>query len=95
MLDGPGRRAPGGYDTSREAFIGPYHAYHNPLAVEKGQCSNSNAYGDNACGSLQTDLTLLPGESRTLLVMLASGRPAQPANALSMNSVRSSGPKQN
>jgi len=44
-----------------------------PLAVEKGQCSNSNAYGDNACGSLQTDLTLLPGESRTLLVMLGIG----------------------
>jgi N,N'-diacetylchitobiose phosphorylase len=62
-----------GYDTSREAFIGPYHAYHNPLAVEKGQCSNSNAFGDNACGSLQTDLTLQPGESRTLLVMLGIG----------------------
>ena len=62
-----------GYDTSREAFIGPYRAYHNPLAVEKGQCSNSNAYGDNACGSLQTDLTLQPGESRELLVMLGIG----------------------
>ena len=62
-----------GYDTSREAFIGPYRAYHNPLVVEKGQCSNSNAFGDNACGSLQTDLTLQPGESRTLLVMLGIG----------------------
>ena len=62
-----------GYDTSREAFIGPYRGYHNPLAVEKGQCSNSNAFGDNACGSLQTDLTLQPGESRTLLVMLGIG----------------------
>jgi cellobiose phosphorylase len=62
-----------GYDTSREAFIGPYRAYHNPLAVEKGQCSKSNAYGDNACGSLQTDLTLQPGESRELLVMLGIG----------------------
>jgi cellobiose phosphorylase len=62
-----------GYDTSREAFIGPYRAYHNPLAVEKGQCSNSNAYGDNACGSLQSYLTLQAGESRTLLVMLGIG----------------------
>jgi N,N'-diacetylchitobiose phosphorylase len=62
-----------GYDTSREAFIGPYRAYHNPLAVEKGQCSNSNAYGDNACGSLQTDLSLQPGESQTILVMLGIG----------------------
>ncbi|MGB8215022.1 MAG: hypothetical protein WCE68_15850 [Anaerolineales bacterium] len=62
-----------GYDTSREAFLGPYRAYHNPLVVEKGQCTNSSAYGDNACGSLQTDLTLQPGESRELLVMLGIG----------------------
>jgi len=41
--------------------------------MEKGQCTNSNAYGDNACGSLQTDLTLQPGESRILLVMLGIG----------------------
>jgi len=62
-----------GYDTSREAFIGPYRGFHNPLVVEQGQCTNSHAYGDNACGSLQTNLTLQPGESRELLVMLGIG----------------------
>ena len=62
-----------GYDTSREAFIGPYHGYHNPLVVEKGQCTNSNVYGDNACGSLQTNLSLQPGESREVLVLLGIG----------------------
>ncbi len=62
-----------GYDTSREAFLGPYRSYHNPLVVEEGQCSNSNAYGDNACGSLQSNLTLMPGESRELLIMLGIG----------------------
>ena len=62
-----------GYDTSREAFIGPYRGYNNPLAVEQGKCTNSNAYGDNACGSLQTDLTLQPGESREVLVLLGIG----------------------
>lgn len=62
-----------GYDTSREAFIGPYRAYHNPLVVENGQCTNSNAFGDNSCGSLQADLALQPGESRELLVMLGIG----------------------
>ena len=61
------------YDTSREAFLGTYGAYHNPLAVEQGKCTNSNAYGDNACGSLQCDLTLQPGESRELLVLLGIG----------------------
>jgi N,N'-diacetylchitobiose phosphorylase len=62
-----------GYDTSRGAFLGPYRGYHNPLAVEQGRCTNSNAYGDNACGSVQADLTLAPGESRELLVMLGIG----------------------
>ena len=62
-----------GYDTSRNAFLGPYRSYHNPLAVERGQCANSDAYGDNACGSLQTHLTLKPGESREVLVMLGIG----------------------
>jgi cellobiose phosphorylase len=62
-----------GYDTSREAFIGPYRSYHNPLVVEEGQCTNSNVYGDNACSSLQTNLTLQPGESREFLVMMGIG----------------------
>jgi N,N'-diacetylchitobiose phosphorylase len=62
-----------GYDTNREAFLGTYRSYHNPLAVEAGQCTNSDAYGDNACGSMQADLTLQPGESREILVMLGIG----------------------
>ena len=62
-----------GYDTSREAFIGPYRSYHNPLVVVQGACTNSNVYGDNACGSLQTNLELQPGESKELLVMLGIG----------------------
>jgi N,N'-diacetylchitobiose phosphorylase len=62
-----------GYDTSREAFIGPYHSYHNPLVVEQGHCTNSEAYGDNACGTLQTNLTLQPAETRELLVLLGIG----------------------
>ena len=62
-----------GYDTSRDAFLGPYRSYHNPLAVEQGRCTNSDAYGDNACGSMQTDLILQPGESREILVMLGIG----------------------
>jgi N,N'-diacetylchitobiose phosphorylase len=62
-----------GYDTSRGAFLGPYRGYHNPLVVEEGQCTNSNAYGDNACGSLQTNLILQPGERSELLVLLGIG----------------------
>ena len=65
-----------GFDTSREAFLGPYRGYHNPLAVDRGVCSQSEAYGDNACGSLQSDISLQPGESRELLVLLGIGEAA-------------------
>ena len=54
-----------GYDTARD--------YHNPLTVEKGQCTASNAYGDNACGTLQTILELKRGESKEFAVMLGIG----------------------
>jgi len=62
-----------GHDTDRAAFLGPYRSYDRPLAVETGKCSNSNAYGDNACGSLQADLELKPGESKEILVLLGIG----------------------
>lgn len=62
-----------GYDTARANFLGPYRGYHNPLAVERGACSGSNAYGDNACGALQSNITLQPGESRAVLVLLGIG----------------------
>ncbi len=62
-----------GFDTSREIFLGPYRGYHNPISVERGQCANSSAYGDNACGCLQTNIKLNPGESHEILIMLGIG----------------------
>jgi cellobiose phosphorylase len=62
-----------GFDTSREAFLGPYRSYHNPLTVEMGRCTDSKAYGDNACGTLQANLSLQPGESREVLILLGIG----------------------
>jgi N,N'-diacetylchitobiose phosphorylase len=62
-----------GYDTDREKFIGRYRVYHNPLVVEQGQCSNSIAVGGNACGVLQTDLDLAPGEEKQFIVLMGIG----------------------
>jgi N,N'-diacetylchitobiose phosphorylase len=62
-----------GYDTDREKFIGPYRVYHNPLVVENGMCTNSIAVGDNACGVIQTDMELQPGEEKTFVVLLGIG----------------------
>ena len=61
------------YDTDRAAFLGTYGSYKEPAAVIKGKCSNSDAYGDSSCGSLQTEIELAPGESKEIMVMLGIG----------------------
>jgi N,N'-diacetylchitobiose phosphorylase len=63
-----------GYDTDRNVFLGTYGTYANPVAVEQGRCKNSIAVGDNACGVLQVDVTLKPGESKELVVLLGIGK---------------------
>jgi N,N'-diacetylchitobiose phosphorylase len=63
-----------GHELDRDAFLGPYRSFHNPLTVERGTCGDSEAYGDNACGCLQADLELAPGESREVLVLLGVGK---------------------
>ena len=65
-----------GYDTDREVFLGGYRSYHNPVVVERGQCLNSLAYGDNGCGVLQLDISLNPGESREFVVFMGIGKAA-------------------
>ncbi len=62
-----------GFDTDREAFLGPYRTYANPVAVASGKCSDSLAYGDNPCGALQVKFTLSPGQSKELLVIAGIG----------------------
>ncbi len=62
-----------GYDTSREAFIGTYGSYKEPQAVINGRCSDSNAYGDNSCGSVETEIELMPGETKEIMLMVGIG----------------------
>lgn len=62
-----------GFDTDREAFLGPYRTYANPIAVASGRCSGSLAYGDNPCGTLQVKFMLSPGQSKEFLVIAGIG----------------------
>jgi N,N'-diacetylchitobiose phosphorylase len=62
-----------GYETAREKFLGAYGGYAAPETVAAGRCSNSLAEGDNVCGGLQADLSLAPGETRELIVLLGPG----------------------
>ncbi|HON52491.1 MAG TPA: hypothetical protein PLS12_04740 [Bacteroidales bacterium] len=63
-----------GFDTDREVFIGPYRSYNNPLVVEKGECSNSLAQGDNGCGTLQWDIELAPGKTKEIVILMGIGQ---------------------
>ena len=62
-----------GVETTRERFLGGYGGYAAPAVVAKGRCSGFLAEGDNVVGCLQANLTLKPGETRELVVMLGLG----------------------
>ncbi|MFH0989540.1 MAG: N,N'-diacetylchitobiose phosphorylase [bacterium] len=62
-----------GFDTDREIFLGPYRTYANPLVVEEGRCKNSIAVGDNGCGTVQVDVELDSGESKTIVILMGIG----------------------
>ena len=59
-----------GFDTSRDAFLGPYRGWDRPLAVERGACSGSVAHGWQPVGALQVDLELAPGETQEIVFVL-------------------------
>lgn len=58
------------YDSCRDRFLGAYRTETNPIAVEKGFCSNSSIVSDNACGGLCCPLTLEAGEEKTAAFVL-------------------------
>ena len=58
------------YCGDKEEFVGRYHSYANPAAVEAGACNNKLNYNLNACGALSTKLMLKPGESKEIAFIL-------------------------
>lgn len=61
---------PDAFDSLEEDFIGTYRGWANPLAVEKGQCTNSIGDGQDIVGVLQHNLELQPGEEKKFLILL-------------------------
>jgi len=59
-----------GFDTQREAFLGPYRGFHEPLGVELGKLSNSIAHGWSPHGAHHVKLALQPGEAREVIFVL-------------------------
>ena len=59
-----------GFDTQREAFLGPYRGWDRPLAVEDGRSRDSIAHGWAPCGAHHVELLLAPGERRDVVFVL-------------------------
>lgn len=59
-----------GFETQREAFLGPYRGWESPAAVECGRLTNSIAHGWQPIGSHHVKLTLKPGETRQVVFVL-------------------------
>lgn len=59
-----------GYDALEEEFIGLYRSCQNPLAVERGYCSNKTGDGRNIVAALQHNMELAPGEEKRFIILL-------------------------
>ena len=64
-------------------FIGSYRTYSNPIAVEKGKCSNKMNYNSNSCGALQSDVVIKSGETIELIYILGQRNSEQADEILS------------
>lgn len=63
------------YNGSLDSFIGSYRTYGNPVAVERGFCDNKLNYNSNACGALQSDIILAPGETKEIIYVVGQKNP--------------------
>ena len=68
-----------GFDTQRDAFLGPYRGWDRPIAVERGMSSNSIAHGWQPSGSHHVRLEIDPGETKEVIFLL--GYAENPADA--------------
>lgn len=59
-----------GFDTQREAFLGPYRGWDTPVNVETNHMSGSIAYGWQPIGAQQIKIKLMPGETKKVIYLL-------------------------
>ena len=59
-----------GFDTQREAFLGPYRGWDSPSAVEEGQLTGSIAHGWQPIGAQQVKVQLKAGEKKKVIIIL-------------------------
>ncbi|HTB85403.1 MAG TPA: hypothetical protein VK742_17280 [Candidatus Sulfotelmatobacter sp.] len=60
------------FDGSRDAFVGTYGNLKEPVAVQRGRCSDTPGSADATVGALQFDLAVKPGEAKPLTLILGA-----------------------
>lgn len=58
------------YCGDKEAFLGNYRNYSNPIGVETGDLGGEMNYNLNSCGALSSKISLAPGESKNLVFIV-------------------------
>jgi cellobiose phosphorylase len=59
-----------GFDTQRDAFLGPYRGWDSPQAVEAGQTSGSIAHGWQPIGAHHVKIQMKAGEQKKVIFLL-------------------------
>ena len=77
-----------GFDTDRDAFLGQFGSFAAPQAVVNGRTGDFLAHGGAPMAGLALDVTLAPGEERSLLFVLGYGRNPREAKFLSPGMIR-------
>lgn len=70
------------YCGDREKFLGRYHGYGNPVGVAQGDLGGELNYNENSCGALSTQISLAPGESKSIAFVLGMKYDAEAENIL-------------
>jgi cellobiose phosphorylase len=71
--------SPSGFDCVLETFVGDGGFSTGAAAIQAGQCRNSVHRGTDSCGVLQIDVTLAPGASADLVVLVGMAKDASDA----------------
>ncbi len=70
------------FTGDRREFLGRNGSMARPAALSAGKLSGRIGVSPSACGALQAEITLAPGESRDLLLVLGQGQDRDDARAL-------------
>ena len=62
-----------GFDTQREAFLGPYRGWDSPAGVEAGSLNDSIAHGWQPIGAQHIQVQLKAGEQHKIIFILGYG----------------------